>query len=136
MIESLVIACCLGGRFTSFPYDPYLTSSCKRTCFAPRSPLPCGRNPAPLASIRVYDRRLDLDHFLSQLRQSGSTRPKIMHSPSKKGEIRMARCIGCLFPDMTNRGIADLVQWATALDRADTIRYALLLPEVGPSLQR
>ena len=53
---------------------------------------------------------LELDRLLVQLWESHSIHPKVTY-PKPDGEQRAVRdCIGCLFPEITTRGLTDLVK--------------------------
>lgn len=54
---------------------------------------------------------LDLDHLLVELWESHSIRPKI--GCVKLGEERqnVEYCVGCLLPEVTERGIIDVVEY-------------------------
>ena len=58
----------------------------------------------------VYSHWLDLDHVLAQLWESHSTRPRILHyTPSGEDWRGPNSCVDGVFPEITRRGIADLV---------------------------
>ena len=64
----------------------------------------------------VYSQWLTLDRVLVQLWESRSVRPKITYIPSpEKKEIR--ELMECLLPEMTKRGIIDLVEWSSDYSR-------------------
>ena len=51
----------------------------------------------------------DLDRLLVRLWESRSIRPKVVCKPLERENRNTRRCIGCLLPEMTERGIIDLV---------------------------
>jgi hypothetical protein len=57
---------------------------------------------------------LELDHRLVQLWESHSIRPKVMHyAPLGKDRKGPNSCVESFLPELTRRGIADLVKQAT-----------------------
>ena len=54
---------------------------------------------------------LDLDHLLVQLWESRSVRPKVIRAAAVGRGRDMRDCIGSLLPEMTKRGMIDLVHW-------------------------
>jgi hypothetical protein len=63
----------------------------------------------------VYEQWLGLDRLLVQLWESHSIRPRIV--PMMKEDLR--DCAGCLLPEITKRGIIDLVKQCTSFGRHD-----------------
>jgi len=55
-----------------------------------------------------FSQWLDLDHFLVQLWESRSVRPNVIRAAVGRG---MRDCIGSLLPEITKRGMIDLVDW-------------------------
>lgn len=67
-------------------------------------------DPANIRGIvgeEVYRQWMDLDHLVVQFWESRTIRPKIMHLAAEKG--LMVACIGVLLPEITKRGISELV---------------------------
>ena len=56
-----------------------------------------------------YRHWLELDHVLAQLWESHSIRPKVLHFVPPKDEIGPKSCVDMVLPEVTRRGIADLV---------------------------
>ena len=52
----------------------------------------------------------DLDRLLVQLRESHSIRSKVIRTVLRGEKQDMKDCIGCLLPEMTKRGMVDLVE--------------------------
>jgi hypothetical protein len=55
----------------------------------------------------VFGQWLDFDRFLVQLWKSCSVRPRVMYT-AQRG---VADCIGCLLPEVTKRGILNIVEY-------------------------
>ena len=57
-----------------------------------------------------YGHWLELDRVLAQLWESHSIRPRVLHfAPSGEKERESNSCVHALLPEITRRGIADLV---------------------------
>jgi len=56
-----------------------------------------------------YGQLMNLDRLLVQFWESRGIRPKVGYNVSRRGKGVMFEYIGCLFPEITKRGIAELV---------------------------
>jgi len=59
----------------------------------------------------IFGQWLELDHLLVQFLESRSIRPKVVCTTLKQGDQNKNTryCVGCLLPEVTKRGIIDLV---------------------------
>jgi len=57
----------------------------------------------------VYELWSDLDHLLVQFWESRSIRPRIGCFRVRGVKRNMDYCVGCLLPEITKRGIVDLI---------------------------
>jgi len=73
--------------------------------------LPSIANPTNLRETlgAFYGQWMDLDRLLVQFWESRGIRPKVGCNVSKKGNVAMFEYIGCLLPEVTKRGIVELV---------------------------
>ena len=67
-------------------------------------------NPPDLRQGSVYNQWMDLDRLLVQLWESRGIRPKVLYEASENKEA-MGEHIGCLFPEITERGIIELADY-------------------------
>jgi len=69
----------------------------------------------PKANVRetiggeISEQWLDLDRLLAQFWESRSIRPKVVCTTQERGNKNTRCCIGCLLPEVTKRGIIDLI---------------------------
>lgn len=62
----------------------------------------------------THEQWLDLDRRFVQLWESHSIRPKLLyHAPPGKDIEGPTSCVEGLLPEITRRGIADLVKWGS-----------------------
>ena len=66
---------------------------------------------------RIYGQWLDLDRLLVQFWESRSIRPRVIWAMAEREREVMRDSIGQLLPEITERGIIDLVE------RGDIISY-------------
>jgi len=59
----------------------------------------------------ICGRWLELDHLLVKLWESHSIRTAIRYVAQKKEKNEMYESIGCLLPEMAERGMIELVEW-------------------------
>jgi len=59
---------------------------------------------------RIYEQWLDLDRLLVQFWESHSIRPRLVRTTPAQETPDAERCIGRLLPEVTKRGIAELVE--------------------------
>jgi len=57
----------------------------------------------------IYRQWLDLDHLLVQFWESRSIRPRVVCWISTREELALRNFIECLLPEITRRGIVDLL---------------------------
>ena len=67
-----------------------------------------GSNVRQIIGEAITRQWLDLDHLLIQLWESRSIRPRVEFTMGKE-KPNLEYCIGCLLPEVTGRGIIDLV---------------------------
>ena len=57
----------------------------------------------------IFDQWLDLDRLLVQFWESRSIRPNVVCTKVERGNKNTRYCIGCVLPEVTKRGVIDLI---------------------------
>ena len=65
-------------------------------------------DPTNLRRTPTYSQWMDLDRVLVQLWESHEIRPKVIYEVWENGKEAMREYVGCLFPEITDKGIIEV----------------------------